>query len=170
MNKKYIKNCPKCNKIRYYKREYDVDQAVKNKTLCDHCSALEREKKKKESLTEEDIKQKKEKRKIYEQEYYQKNKKRHRKNAKIWRKNNPEKNAKYWKKYSHTEKYKAKRNKKLAILRQDPLFRIKENMSRNMRKSLKRQRFNKNGRHSWLYCSRVKRTFRKIIFARNELG
>ena len=75
MSKKYSQNCPICKKIRYYKQKYIIEQAIKNKTLCDHCSALEREKKKRELLTKEDIKQRQEKRKIYEQEYYQKNKK-----------------------------------------------------------------------------------------------
>ena len=147
MNNKYIKNCPECGETRYYKQKGDFNKTSKNKTLCDHCAALKREKKKRELLTEKDIRQRQEKRKIYLQKYYQNNKKRHKENNKKWVKNNPHKSKQYQKKYSQTVNYKTKRNKKLAILRQNYSFRVKENMSRNMRKSLMSQNLRKNGRH-----------------------
>lgn len=130
-----------------YNNKNCFKKAFKNKTLCPKCRALGREKKKRESLTEEDINKRQQKRKIYEQKYFQKNKKRYTLNNKKWSQQNPEKNKEHQKKYRQKTTSKIKRNKKLAILRQDPLFRIKENMSRNMRKSLKVNNLSKKRRH-----------------------
>ncbi len=146
----------------YYRKD-----SGRYRTECKECYN-ERNKKQKKEYNEEN----KEKIKEYHAQYYienkeiinKKNKKWQKDNKKIvnenkkeWRKNNKEKVKQYlkrWKEnneaYFKRPEFKEKERIRNCKRREDPIFRLNQNISRNMNHSLRNNNLSKNGR-SWEY-------------------
>lgn len=143
---KFKKQCPICKKNLFYKSKYSLKDACIYKTNCSKCAALQREKKHKDKITDDDIQKRLENRKLYEQKYYQINKEKYKKNRKKWNAKNKNKIIQYQIEYRKTEKYRKQRKITERNKRKNSSYKLYSNISRHIRKSLKNKNIYKNNR------------------------